>query len=70
MCDLDKELTRTNGIDDVLSHRFLLHAVGKLLRGLVVDIGLQQGLTDILDRLGDINLRDTAFTFENLKRPF
>ena len=67
MGDLHHQLSGANGGNDVLTECFLLHLVGELLRGLVVYIGLQQGFTDVLYGLRDIDLGDTSFTFENLK---
>ena len=70
MGDLDHQLSRTNGIDHILAQRFLLHAVGKLLRRLVVHIRLQQGFADVLDRFRNVDFRYSSFTLENLERPF
>ena len=63
MRDLDHQLTRTNRIDYVLTHRFLLHAVGKLLRSLIVHIGFEQRLADVFDRLRHVDLRDSSLAF-------
>ena len=68
--DLHQELSRTNGIDHVLSQGFLLHAVGELLGGLVVDVGLQERFTDILNGLRNIDFGDTTLTLQNLKTSF
>ena len=70
MRDLDHQLPRTDGIDDVLSDCFFLHAVGKLLCGLVVHIRLQQCFADVFDGFRNIDLGDTSLTFEDLKTPF
>ena len=67
VCDLDHELSGTNGCHDVHTECFLLDLVGKLLGGLVVDIGLEEGFTDIFDRFGNIDFGDTTLTFEDLK---
>ena len=63
MRDLDHQLTRPHRIDHVLTHRFLLHAVGKLLRSLIVHIGFEQRFADVLDRLRHVDLRDSSLAF-------
>ena len=70
MCDLHHQLSGTNRGDHVLTQGFLFHLVGKLFSGFVVHIRFQQCLTDVLDRLRNIDFSNTAFTFQDLERPF
>ena len=68
--NLHQQLTRLDGSEHVHTHRLLLHRVCKLLGNLIVHVGIQQSTTNILQRLGNINLRDFALTFQYLERPF
>ena len=62
MNDLDHQLLWLEGIDHVLSQRFLLHCVGECLGHLVVDIGVKQRAAHILEGFGNVYFRDAAFT--------
>ena len=70
MRDLDHQLARTHTRHHILTQRFLLHLVRKLLCSLVVHIRFQQGLTDILHGLRNIDFGDSSLTFQYLKTPF
>ena len=48
----------------VLSQGLLLHLVGERLGHFVVDIGIEQGATDVFQRLRHIDLGDFAFTLK------
>ncbi len=65
--NLHHQLPRTDGGHHLLAKRLLLHAVGELLGGLVIDIRFQQCLADILDCLGYVDIRNTTLTLENLE---
>ena len=43
---------------------------GLELADLVVDVGVDQRTADLFERLGDVDLCDAAFAFEDLERPF
>ena len=68
--NLDHQLPRAHGGNHVLPKGFFLHLVGKLLRRLVVDIGFEQRLADVLDGLRDIDFGNTSFALQNLERAF
>ena len=68
--DLGHHLPRLDSRQHVLTQRFLLHLVGERLGDLVVDVGVDQRAADLFERLGDVDLCDAAFAFEDLERPF
>ena len=68
--DLGHHLPRLDSRQHVLTQRFLLHLVGERLGDLVVDVGVDQRTADLFERLGDVDLCDAAFAFEDLERPF
>ena len=68
--DFHHQLPGTNGGHHILPQCFGFHLVGKLLRGFVVHIGFQQSLADILHGFRYVNLGDSSFTLQNLKRAF
>jgi len=68
--DLGHHLPRLDSRQHVLPQRFLLHLVGERLGDLVVDVGVDQRAADLFERLGDVDLCDAAFAFEDLERPF
>ncbi len=67
---LDHQLTGLDSRQHVHAQRLLLDSIRKLLGHLVVDIGIQQCLTHILQGFGNVNLGDFSLTFQYLERPF
>ena len=67
---LDHQLTGLDSRQHVHAQRFLLDCIRKLFGHLVVDIGIQQCLTHILQGFGNVNLGDFSLTFQYLERPF
>ena len=68
--NLDHQLLRLDGVDDVLTQGLLLDGVGKLLCHLVVHIGIKQGATHVLEGLGHVNLGDFTLAFKYFKTAF
>ena len=54
-------------VDHVLTQGLLLHGVGEGLGHLIVDVGVQQRAAHILQRLGDVDLRDSSFSLKYLE---
>ena len=67
--NLHHQLLRLDGSQHILSQGFLLDRISKVLSNFVVDIGIEQGTTHILQSLSYINLGDFALTFQYLERP-
>ena len=67
---LDHQLLWLDGCEHVLSQCLLLYRVGECLGHLIVHIGIKEGPTHILECLGNVNLGDFSFTFQDLERPF
>ena len=70
MDNLDHQLAGLDGCEHIHAHGLLLHCIREGLRNLVVHVGIQQGFTDVLQRLGHIDFGDFSFTFQYLERPF
>ena len=68
--DFHHQLLGLDGCQNVLAKCFLLNSIGESLCHLVVDVGIEQGTTHILQRLGDVDLGYLTFTFQYLERPF
>ena len=68
--DLHHQLAGLHGGEHVLSQCLLLHRVGKILGHAVVDIGIQQGTSYVLERFCHIDFGYLAFTFQYLEGPF
>ena len=68
--NLHHQLTGLHGGKHVHAHSLLLHGVSKCLGNLIVDVGIEQCAAHVFQRLGNINLSDFSFTFQNLERPF
>ena len=67
--DLHHELLWLDGGQDVLSERLLLHGIGKALGYFVVDVGIEQSATHVLQRFRNIDFGDFAFTLQYFERP-
>ena len=68
--NLNHQLLGLNSCEHILAQGFLLDGIGKILGYLIVDVGIQQGTTYILQRFGNVNLGYLAFTLQYLKGPF
>ena len=67
--DFHHQLLWLDGCEDVLPHGFLLDGIGERLCHLVVDVGIEQGATHVLQRFGNVYLGYLAFAFQYLERP-
>ena len=67
---LDHQLLRLQGVDYVLTYRFLFYSVGEGLSNLVVDISLDKSAAHFLEGLGNVDFGDFSFAFQNLERSF
>ena len=65
--NLGHHLTRLNRFEHILTKCLLLHIVGKRLGYLVVDIGIDQRTTNLFEGLRNINLCNSALTFQNFE---
>ncbi len=68
--DLHHHLLRLHGREHIGADGLVLHPVAEILRHLVTDIGIQEGLADVLDGFRDVDFGDLAFTLQYLERPF
>ena len=67
--NLHHHLLRLHGGEHVGAHSLVLHAVAEVLGHLVADVGVQQGLADVLDRFRYVDFGDFPFTLQYLERP-
>ena len=65
--DLDHHLLGLDGSEHVLSQGLLLDGVGKLLGDLVIDVGIQQCATHVLQRFRYVYLCDFALALQYLE---
>ena len=70
MDDLDHHLLRLDRGQHILAQCLGLDAFAEFLRHLETDVRIQQRLADVLDRFGNIDFGDFAFTLQDLERPF
>ena len=68
--NLHHQLTGLDSGEYIHAQGLLLDGIGKLLGDLVVDVGIQQGLTNVLQGLRNVNLGDFSLTFQYLERTF
>ena len=68
--NLHHQLTGLNGREHVLTHCLLFHLVGETFCHLVVDVGIQQGATNLFQGLGHINFGYFSFAFQGFERAF
>ena len=67
---LHHQLAGLDGRQHIHAQSLLLYGVCKLLSYLVVHVGIQQGLANILQRLRYVYLGDFSLTLQYLERPF
>ena len=67
MDDLDHQFAWADGGQHVLAEGLLLDVLGELLSDVVVDVGLEEGASYVLEGLGDVELGDLALTLEELE---
>ena len=65
--NLDHQLTRFNGCENVLTEGFLLHCVGEGLGYFVVYVGFEKCLAHILQGFRYVDFGDFSFTLEYFK---
>ena len=68
--NLHHQLAWLDGCEHIHTQRLLLDSISKLLGYFIVDVGIQQCLTHIFQRLCNVNLGDFSFTFQYLERAF
>ena len=56
--DLDHHLARMEALDDLGPDRLIPHVLAELLDDVVVDVGFQQRLADVVHGVGDVGLGD------------
>ena len=66
----DHKLLWLDGVDYVLSQRFLLDGVGKRFGYFVVDIGIEEGAAHVLEGFGYVDFGNLALAFEYLEAAF
>ena len=67
MHDLYHQLAGLYGCQYVLPQSFLFDCICETFGYFVVDVGIEQGLTDVFQRFGYVDFGDFAFTFQNLE---
>ena len=70
MDNLHHQLAWLHGCEHIHTHRLLLHSICERLGYLIVNVGIQQGTTNILKCLSNIDFGDFSLTFKYLKRSF
>ena len=70
MDDLYHELLGLQRVDHVLTKSFLFYGLDEVVGDFIVDVGIHQGLADILQGFGYVDFGNSAFAFENLERAF
>lgn len=68
--DFHHQLSRLYTGQYILAESLLLHLVGEGFGHFIIDVGVEQGTTYILEGFGYIDLGDAAFTLKYLERPF
>lgn len=67
--DLGQQLSRRNAGQYILAQCLLPYLIGKCFGRLIIDIGIQQRLADLLHGFGHVDLRNIPLTFQYLEGP-
>ncbi len=67
MDNLHHHLTRFDGGQHVLAEGFLLYGVGECLGNFIIDVGVEQCATHILQGFCNVDLSDFALSFKELE---
>lgn len=70
MYNLNQQLSRLYGRQNLLTHGFFLYTVGETFGDLIVNVGIEQRTSYFLKRFRYIDFGNFTFTLQYFKRAF